>query len=211
MEGNYLKIVFVIDESGSMSGTESDVIGGFNAFIEQQKEEQDGKITVSVYKFNQVVASVIINEELSNIQPMTKHTYRPSGSTALLDAIGKGVFETDNQIAENAKEKPDKVLMIIVTDGMENASRRFSKTDIRNLILTHEQHMNWEFIYMGADLDNFSDAENLGFHNRTEIDKNDMRTVFNSISEESLNYRKQKNSTDSNSMLKNIIEKSKKK
>ena len=127
MEGNYLKIIFIVDESGSMQGSESDVVGGFNNYIQRQRSETVGKVTVSLYKFNSLVSSVIVNKPIAKIKELNQTHYSPSGFTALYDAIGKAIQETDSQISSiSEKQRPDKVLMVIITDGQENASKEFS-------------------------------------------------------------------------------------
>lgn len=192
MEGNYLKIVFVIDESGSMSGTESDVIGGFNGFIEKQILENSGKATVSVYKFDQTVKAFAQNLDIMEVERLDQRNYCPGGSTALLDAIGRGILETDEHTNSLTQDLPDKVIMVIITDGMENASRRYSVKDIRSMIETHEKQMNWEFVYLGADLNDFSDADKLGMQSAS-FDKRDMQHVFDVLNEESSHFRVKSN------------------
>lgn len=211
MEGNNLQIVFVIDESGSMSGTESDVTGGFNGFIRKQKLEKQGKILVSVYKFNDKIKPQVLNSDIEKVPNLDAKNYAPGGSTALLDAIGRGILETDEFINASANPKPDKVLMVIITDGYENSSRKFSKSDIAGMIATYEQQMNWDFIYMGADLENFADADTLGLTYKTNFSKNDIHQVFDHISEESINFRKQMYLKNSKLMAEKIVEKTKKK
>lgn len=163
MKTKYLKIVFVIDESGSMQGSNSDVIGGFNSFIEKQKVENTGKIAVSMYKFNNEVTRVINNKPAAKVRTLTNEDYNPSGFTALYDAIGQAIHETDNNLSVLAeKDRPDKVMMVIITDGQENASKEFSATAIKSAIATHEELLNWSFIFLGSGLNDFRDAEAIG-------------------------------------------------
>lgn len=206
MEGNYLKIVFVIDESGSMSGTESDVIGGFNGFIEKQKQENFGKATVSVYKFNHTVNAIAKNLDIMDVERQDQRNYCPGGSTALLDAIGRGILETDEHTNSLTQDLPDKVMMVIITDGMENASRRYSVKDIRSMIDTHEKQMNWEFIYLGADLNDFGDADKLGMQS-VSFDKQNMKHVFETLSEESNMYRSKMYENKKDVLKENILKK----
>src|SRR5690554_2526591 len=98
MNENYLKIIFVIDESGSMSGTESDVTGGFNNFIEQQRAQQQGRVTVSLYKFNNSWSRVLNDLPIEEIRPLTSADYTPGGLTALYDTIGHAITDIGNQI-----------------------------------------------------------------------------------------------------------------
>lgn len=191
MEGNQLKIIFVIDESGSMQGSETDVIGGFNSYIEQQRKETIGKVTVSLYKFNSVVTSVIVNKPITKIKELNKTHYIPSGFTALYDAIGTAIKETDSQIsAYNENQRPDKVLVVIITDGEENASKEFSSQAIKTLIATHENLLNWGFVYLGTGLKDFTDADLLGLKNRVNYETPSWKRAFNTVADSSIRFRK---------------------
>ncbi len=188
MKENQLKIIFILDESGSMQGTESDVIGGFNQFLEQQKAKAYEKSSVSLYKFNSSWSKIFCDLTLNEIRPLQPGDYTPGGLTALYDAISIAISEADKQnrhtrpghiaesrpglIAESttecapgatAQSKPDMVMMVIITDGQENASREYDSRQVKRLIQEHEQNENWQFIYLGSDLSNFADAEALGF------------------------------------------------
>lgn len=190
MEGNYLKIIFIVDESGSMQGSESDVVGGFNNYIQRQRSETVGKVTVSLYKFNSLVSSVIVNKPIAKIKELNQTHYSPSGFTALYDAIGKAIQETDSQISSiSEKQRPDKVLMVIITDGQENASKEFSSQSINTLIATHENLLNWGFVYLGAGLKDFTDADALGLKNRINCEVPSWKRVFNTVAETSVRYR----------------------
>ena len=126
MKENYLKIIFVIDESGSMQGTESDVIGGFNNFIEQQKLHHQGKITFSLYKFNSYWSRILNDLPIEEIRPLTSGDYTPGGLTALYDTIGNAIADIENQSKYTKSEhKASMVMMVIITDGQENASREY--------------------------------------------------------------------------------------
>ena len=189
METKYLKIVFIIDESGSMQGSNDDVIGGFNSFIERQKEENTGKITMSLYKFNDVVSRVIDNKPASKIKNLTNEDYTPGGFTALFDAIGHAILETDKNISElPATSRPDKVMVVIITDGQENASKEFSAKAIKSSISTHEELLNWSFIFLGSGLDDFRDAEALGIKYKANAPAYKLKSNIERISESSMRY-----------------------
>ena len=189
METKYLKIVFVIDESGSMQGSNADVIGGFNSFIEKQKTENSGKITVSLYKFNNLVTRVISNKAASKIKLLTDKDYTPSGFTALYDAIGQAMHETDKQLSSQPdNERPDKVMMVIITDGEENASKEFSAKAIKSAISTHESLLNWSFIFLGSGLESFKDAEALGIKNRANAPQYKLKSNINHVAESSIMF-----------------------
>lgn len=187
MEKNYLKIIFVIDESGSMLGSERDVIGGFNNFVEKQKQENHGKVDVSLYKFNSEINRVINNQPASEIRNLTIEDYNPNSFTALYDAVGKAIHDTDKQIALTPEvERPNKVMMVIITDGEENASKLYSGTAIRGMISSHEELMGWNFIFLGSELDSFADADIMGTRYRANTPKKMFRKAMDSVSEYSL-------------------------
>jgi uncharacterized protein YegL len=176
MKENYLKIIFVIDESGSMQGTESDVTGGFNNFIEQQKTEHQGKITVSLYKFNSYWSRILNDLPIEEIRPLTNGDYTPGGLTALYDTIGNAINDIEHQSNYTKSEhKASMVMMVIVTDGQENASKEYDSRKVRLMIQELEQSENWQFIYLGADLDNFADADMLGLRHKVSTKKMDMK------------------------------------
>lgn len=189
MEKNYLKIIFIIDESGSMSGSESDVIGGFNSFIEKQRKEEFGKISVSLYKFNSKFNCVIRNKPVSEVRDLTRKDYLPNSLTALYDAIGRTIQETDEEISSLPEsERPDKVMVIIITDGHENASREFSGTAVRSIIFSHETTMGWNFIFLGSGLDDFTDADVMGMRYRAKTSKSKLTETMDVISSSTINF-----------------------
>jgi uncharacterized protein YegL len=190
MKENYLKIIFVIDESGSMQGTESDVTGGFNNFIEQQKTEHQGKITVSLYKFNSTWSRILNDLPIEEIRPLTNGDYTPGGLTALYDTIGNAITDIENQAKYSKREHmASMVMMVIITDGQENASKEYDARKVKQMIQEREQSENWQFIYMGADLDNFADADILGLMHKVSSKKMDMKKKFDVISEHSIRFR----------------------
>lgn len=145
-----LDIVFVIDRSGSMHGSELDTIGGFNSFIE--KERKKGFLTnVTTILFDDKYEMLYKRKDINEVEELTSDAYYVRGMTALLDAIGKSIVILD-------KEIDNKVLFVIMTDGYENASVEFSKSQIKNMIESH----NWEFIFMGADIDSYGEAASIG-------------------------------------------------
>jgi len=189
METKHLKIVFIIDESGSMEGSNSDVIGGFNSFIEKQKKDNPGKITVSLYKFNNLVTQVIGNKPAAKVRKLTTEDYTPSGFTALYDAIGQAIHETDKQLSSQPeKQRPDKVMLVIITDGQENASKEFSATAIKSAISTHEDLLHWSFIFLGSGLSDFKDAEALGIKNRANAPQWKLKSNIDHVAESSIMY-----------------------
>ncbi|NLK47738.1 MAG: VWA domain-containing protein [Bacteroidales bacterium] len=206
MEKNYLKIIFVIDESGSMQGSERDVIGGFNNFVEKQKNENYGKIDVSLYKFNDQVNCVINNQPASEVRKLTLKDYNPNNFTALYDAVGKAIHETDKQIEFIPEaERPNKVMMVIITDGEENASKEYSGAAIRSIISSHEKLMGWNFIFLGSGLDNFVDADIMGTRYRANTSKNQFAAAMETVSDYSLRFRAA-NKKDEKSVLEDLMD-----
>jgi hypothetical protein len=188
MKKNSLKIVFVIDESGSMSGSESDVIGGFNGYVDKVRKDNPGEVVVSLYKFSDVVSRVVANKKISAIKKLTEEDYMPGGFTALYDAIGQAVTDTDGEVAALTGEgRPDAVLVVIITDGQENASRVFTGESVRALIGTHERLLDWSFVYLGSGLENLEDADKMGMKNKVSSKKANLMSNFSSVAEVSAN------------------------
>ena len=144
-----MDIVFLLDRSGSMSGTEDDTIGGYNSYINSQR---NNNVNVTTILFDDKYEVLTRNTPISQIKKLTKEEYYTRGCTALLDAIGKTIDYMD-ELNKN------KVIFIITTDGYENASTKYNKNDIKKLI---EKHKNWEFVYIGADIDSYSEASAIG-------------------------------------------------
>lgn len=162
MKEDFTELVFVLDRSGSMAGLVSDTIGGFNALIEKQKREPGGCVVTTVL-FDDQYELLHDRVPLERIPPITEREYYARGSTALLDAIGKTVAKTANAqrgIAE--EERAGKVLFVIMTDGLENASREYSADRIRALIAAEQERSGWEFLFLGANMDAIQAAASVG-------------------------------------------------
>lgn len=162
MRENLTELVFVIDESGSMSGLESDTIGGFNSLIDKQKKE-DGEAYVSTVMFNTGNRVIHDRTNIQKIEPMTDTDYRPGGGTALLDAVGDAIHHIGN-VHRYAREedRPGKTLFIITTDGMENSSRRYTYKEIKHKIDRQKEKYGWEFLFLGANIDAIDVAGRMG-------------------------------------------------
>ncbi len=158
---NSTELVFILDKSGSMAGYEEDSVGGFNATIEQQKAA-DGKCWVSAYLFNDNAELVIDRKDLSEVPKMEKSDYRVGGCTALIDAIGGGIRHIEEIHRYARKEDvPAHTIFVIMTDGLENASHRFSSSEVKKMI-SEKTESGWEFLFLGANIDSVETAKHFG-------------------------------------------------
>ena len=162
MKKNLTEIVFILDRSGSMGGLEQDTIGGFNSLIEKQKKE-DGEAYISTVLFDHYAEVLHDRVDLNKIKPMTEEEYYVRGSTALLDAVGGAIHHIGNVHKYARKEDvPEKTLFIIVTDGYENASRKYRLDEIKRMISCQKEKYGWEFMFLGANIDAVSEARKFG-------------------------------------------------
>ena len=161
MKNNITELVFILDRSGSMSGLETDTIGGFNGMIESQKKE-DGKAYVTTVLFNQKSVRIHDRVSLAQIAPMTAKEYTVGGMTALMDALGDTIRHiSDIHRYIRPEDVPAKTVFVITTDGLENASRRYSSDEVKKLI-TAKQKEGWEFLFLGANIDAVETAKKFG-------------------------------------------------
>ena len=162
MKKGLTELVMILDRSGSMSGLEADTIGGFNGMIEKQKKE-DGEAYVSVILFDDQSEVIYDRVDISKVEPMTDKQYYVRGCTALLDAVGDASHHIGN-IHKYAREEdvPEKTIFIITTDGLENASRRYNYNKVRRMIERQKEKYNWEFIFLGANIDAAAEAAKIG-------------------------------------------------
>lgn len=162
MKKNLTEIVFILDRSGSMAGLEDDTIGGFNAMIEKQKLEQ-GEALVSTVLFDNDSEVIHDRVDIQRIKPMTRNEYYVRGCTALLDAVGGAIHHIGN-VHKYAREedRPVKTLFVITTDGMENASRKYSYEKLKAMIERQKSKYGWEFLFLGANIDAAKEAARFG-------------------------------------------------
>ena len=170
MRKNLTELVFILDESGSMSGLTADTIGGFNSLIAKQKNE-DGDALVSTVFFSNDSKVIHDRVKLENVPKLTDGDYIPAGCTALLDAVGDAVHHIAN-IHKYAREEdiPEKTLFVITTDGMENASRKYSHKEVKKLIEKVQEEKGWEFVFLGANIDAAEAAGSIGIRSENAVD-----------------------------------------
>lgn len=145
-------IVAILDESGSMQNKISDVLGGYNSFVKSQKSIKDGS-TMSLYTFSNNVRRVFHHKDVQEVPELNGLTYSPNGMTALLDAVQQGILD--------AGEKKE-VILLVITDGDENASRIATHESVKSLISAREE-LGWKVVYMGASVNAFKQAATFGF------------------------------------------------
>ena len=160
---NHTEIIFIIDKSGSMAHLANDTIGGFNGFIKGQ-QAIDGKATLTTVLFDTIVQTIHDGKDIHEIIPMTTADYCPYGGTAMLDAIGNTINRVQDRHDELGSEKPDKVIFVITTDGEENSSRQFTKSQIEKMIKHQTNGHGWQFMFLGANMDAVKEAESLGIN-----------------------------------------------
>lgn len=162
MKKNLTEIVFILDRSGSMAGLEKDTIGGFNSLIRKQRSE-DGEALISTVLFDNYSEVIHDRVPLDQIPEMTQREYYVRGCTALLDATGGAVHHISN-VHKYAREedRPEHTLFVITTDGMENASHRYSYNQVRQMIEQQKEKYSWEFLFLGANIDAVREAARFG-------------------------------------------------
>ena len=174
-----MDIVFLLDRSGSMSGMEEDTIGGYNSYL---KEQRKNNVRVTTVLFDDQYELLHERENIKNVHNLTRNEYYVRGCTALLDAIGKTINLMDNK-------NTGKTIFIITTDGLENASSEYTKDKIKNLI---KKHKDWEFMYIGADIDSYKEGETIGIKKSNIANysksKKGMQKLFSSIGKASSSF-----------------------
>lgn len=162
MKKGLTEIVFILDRSGSMRGLELDTIGGYNSLMDKQKREE-GEAIISTVLFDDQTEVIHDRVALNSVNPMTEKEYYVRGCTALLDAVGGAIHHIGN-VHKYAKREdvPEKTLFIITTDGMENASRRYSYEKVKHMIERQKEKFGWEFLFLGANIDAVEEAGRFG-------------------------------------------------
>ena len=155
-------LVFILDRSGSMGGLESDTIGGFNAMLEKQKQEP-GECLVSTVLFDNETEVIHDRVPLEQVPELTKEQYFVRGCTALLDAVGGAIHHIGNvHKYARAENRPERTLFVITTDGLENASKRYSYAKVKSMLERQKEKYGWEFLFLGANIDAAKEAARFG-------------------------------------------------
>jgi uncharacterized protein YegL len=162
MKENLTELVFILDRSGSMSGLETDTIGGFNSMLERQKKES-GEAFVTTVLFDDKYEVLHDRYDIKGVNLLTEKEYYVRGSTALLDAIGITINNIGKALSDTKEEdRPGKVLFVIITDGMENSSREFSYEKVKKMVEHQKSKYSWDFIFLGANIDAIKTANSFG-------------------------------------------------
>lgn len=162
MKKNLTELVFILDKSGSMAGLERDTIGGFNAMLDKQKA-QAGECRITTVLFDHRYELLHDRTDIRAVRPITAREYRVGGSTALLDALGKTIHKIATAQKNTAEPfRAEKVLFVIITDGEENASHKYSAAEIKEKIQRQKSRYGWEFIFLGANIDAVETAVRFG-------------------------------------------------
>ena len=179
------ELVFILDRSGSMSGLEEDTIGGFNSVIEKQKR-QSGKCLVTTVLFDSRVQTLHDRVELQELRPMTREDYCVGGCTALLDALGGTIRHIANiHRYARPEDVPARTSFVIMTDGMENASRVFGGEEVKRMIRHEKEKYGWEFLFLAANIDAVETAERMGIQRDRAVnyhpDEKGIRMAYDAV------------------------------
>ena len=193
MKKNLTEMVFILDRSGSMQGLEKDTIGGFNSMIEKQKKEE-GEALISTVLFDHEAEVIHDRVSLDKIENLTEEDYYVRGCTALLDAVGGAIHHIGNihkYIRE--EDRPEHTIFVITTDGMENASRRYTTEKIRQMIKRQKEKYGWQFIFLGANIDAVETARTYGIDEECaanyKADAVGTGVLYKNVSEAIVNFR----------------------
>lgn len=188
------EIILIIDKSGSMGSVKDDAIGGYNEFIKKQKEDKDCETQITTVLFDTDFNTIYENTDVKDVELLTEQTYVPSGCTALLDAVGQSIDDVGKRLANTSDEnRPEKVIVCILTDGKENSSCKYNRDKIKEMIEHQKDKYKWEFIFLGANQDAFAEAGSIGIaRGDTQnyvSDSIGTRQAFACMSDASLNYK----------------------
>ena len=216
MKENLTEMVFILDRSGSMSRLTKDTIDGYNSLIKKQKEE-DGEARVTTVLFDNFYDVLYENKDINTIEELTDKDYYARGMTALLDAIGKTINMVGHRLNMTPEEeRPSKVVVVITTDGQENSSCEFTKSQIKEMIELQQNTYNWTFMFLGANIDSMKEASSMGidtdYVRNYSANKAGTDSLYCSVSNSMMSFRKagskkiEKNSEEYNKIMKDLNE-----
>lgn len=190
---NFTSINVIIDQSGSMHNLAADTVGGFNNFLTDQKA-LPSEAVLTLCTFNTDYRLVHDFVKLSEVPNLTSKVYSPNGGTALLDAMGATMTEVGKKLAAlDESERPSKVIFLVITDGQENSSHKYTKTQIADMVKHQSDTYSWEFVFMGANIDSFAEASSLGVSTQNTMNyaptAAGTRGLYKTVSENMSSYR----------------------
>jgi uncharacterized protein YegL len=193
MKKGLVEMVFILDRSGSMRGLEVDTLGGFNSLIDKQKQAA-GEALVSLVLFDDQFEVVHHRRVIADLEPLTKDTYYVRGSTALVDAVARGIEKIKHVHRQlGIDNTPEKTMFVITTDGQENASKQYNTHQLKRLISEQQEKFGWEFLFLGANIDSFATAMSLGIQrNRAanfEANEEGIKKKFYAVNETIARFR----------------------
>lgn len=190
---NFTSINVIIDRSGSMGTLTQDTIGSFNTFLKEQKDVP-GEAAFTLCTFNHDYTLVHDFVKLASVPDLNSKTYQPAGNTALLDALGTSINTVGQKLAAMPEdERPSKVIFLVITDGQENSSSRFSKEQIKSMVEHQRETYKWEFVFIGANIDAFHEGQSYGFTGSNSVGYNATKggthQLYSSVSSNLRSYR----------------------
>jgi uncharacterized protein YegL len=193
MKENYCHIIAILDRSGSMSSLQDEVIGSFNNFLKDQKKAA-GEATITLIQFDDQYEVNYAFRDVSNATDLNRESYSPRGMTAMYDAIGRSISSAGAVLSKmDEHERPSKVVVLIQTDGFENASREYSSVAIKRMITEQTDKYSWEFVFLGANIDAKETAVGIGIKKENAMsygfNAQDTVSAINSVSENLTNFR----------------------
>lgn len=153
MKNKNTDIVFILDRSGSMAVVEDETIKGYNDFLKKERKNE-GKVLVTTVLFDDCYEVLYSRENINQVKKLTNQEYYARGCTALMDAIGKTIVTMDKEINDD-----NRVLVVIMTDGLENASKEYNRELVKKMI---KKHKKWEFVFLGANIDSYAEGSSIG-------------------------------------------------
>jgi len=189
MKKDLCELIIIIDESGSMGNVKNDTIGGFNEFLKTH-QEMPGEAKLTLVKFDNTYTIVNNGIDIQSVSKLTDRTYMPGGTTALLDAVGKTIDDVGRRLDITSEdEKPEKVMVMIITDGEENASKEYNLEQLKAKIKEQQDVWKWEFVFLGADQDAWNNASSMGMYNAVNFTQANMGNTLKKMSHSSSGYR----------------------